>query len=76
MLSAAEVTAAARTNDQYIRPVLFSHRKDARGLVVVCPSPRRREALRRLMTIAIGGIALWGCGGPEVDLTSDTTGGI
>jgi polysaccharide biosynthesis/export protein len=70
------VTEAYRTDGQPIRPVLFPDRSDERRLFVVCPNPSRRQALRRLATLVICGIALWGCGGPEVDLTSDTTGGV
>jgi polysaccharide export outer membrane protein len=44
---------------------------------VLSASRRRREALRGILSIAICGIALWGCGGPTADLTStaDATGG-
>jgi polysaccharide biosynthesis/export protein len=45
--------------------------------LILSTSCQRREALRGILSIAICGIALWGCGGPTADLTTtaNATGG-
>lgn len=76
MLSAADATAAAQTDNPHSPPASLLRGKGVGVPSVLSTRCQRREALRGILSIAICGIALWGCGGPTADLTTtaDATG--